>query len=294
MEFGELQDIDLREAWPHEANDFTPWLAENLHRLSRAIGVDLALEDKEVSVEEFSADILARIPSDNSMVVIENQLENTDHTHLGQVLTYLAGLEAQTVIWIAREFREPHLSAIRWLNTHTVDPFAFFAVKVRAVRIGEAPAPVAPLFEVLERPNDWNRRVRAAGDTSDKAARRQLNDEFWSFYFERHSEDAELRINRRSSNSVVYYSMGDVLVNQYLPQDRVGVYLTERDRTYDERAIDLASKYKAALDHELGNCSRSLLIDTWNRDNWPQMADWLHERLAEFRRIITEHAVDTD
>ena len=155
MEFSELKDVPLREAWPHEANDFTPWLADNLHRLSQAIGVDLELEGTEVSVEGFSADILARIPSDNSMVVIENQLENTDHTHLGQVLTYLAGLEAQTVIWIAREFQGPHLSAIRWLNSHTVDPFAFFAVKVRAVRIGDAPAPVAPLFEVLERPNDW-------------------------------------------------------------------------------------------------------------------------------------------
>ncbi len=78
----------------------------------------------------------------------------------------MAGLEGQTVIWIAREFQGPHLSAIRWLNSYTVDPFAFFAVKVRVVRIGDAPAPVAPLFEVLERPNDWNRRVKATVETS--------------------------------------------------------------------------------------------------------------------------------
>ena len=102
---------------------------------------------------------LANNPVDGSRVLIENQLESTDHTHLGQILTYLAGLEAQTVIWAAREFREPHLSAIRWLNTHTTDEFAFFAVKVRVVRIGDAPSLVAPLFEVLERPNDWDRRV---------------------------------------------------------------------------------------------------------------------------------------
>ena len=105
MEFGELIDVDLREAWPHEANDFTPWLAENLHRLFQVIDVDLELEGTEVSVEGFSADILARIPSDGSMVVIENQLENTDHTHLGQVLTYLAGLEAQTVSGLPGSFR---------------------------------------------------------------------------------------------------------------------------------------------------------------------------------------------
>ena len=199
MEFSELKDVPLREAWPHEANDFTPWLAGNLHRLSQAIGVDLELEDTEVSVEGFSADILARIPSDNSMVVIENQLENTDHTHLGQVLTYLAGLEAQTVIWIAREFQGPHLSAVRWLNSHTVDPFAFFAVKVRAVRIGDPPALVAPLFEVLERPNDWDRRVREItevnnGDGRQSRYRVFLHD-FWQSYAERYPDDVQLRPN---------------------------------------------------------------------------------------------------
>ena len=85
MEFGELTDVDLREAWPNEASDFTPWLADNLERLSEVIGLPLELEDTEVSVEGFSADILARIPADGSLVVVENQLEGTDHTHLGQI-----------------------------------------------------------------------------------------------------------------------------------------------------------------------------------------------------------------
>ena len=292
MEFSELKDVPLREAWPHEANDFTPWLAGNLHRLSQAIGVDLELEDTEVSVEGFSADILARIPSDNSMVVIENQLENTDHTHLGQVLTYLAGLEAQTVIWIARDFQGPHLSAIRWLNSHTVDPFAFFAVKVRAVRIGDAPAPVAPLFEVIERPNDWDRQVKGAVNTSDKAARRQLNDDFWNFYFDCYPEDSQLRVNR--SGSRVYYSIGDAVVYQYLAQDLVGVYLIQNDGSYDNEAAYLVARYKAALDRELSGRRMSLRIDCWNRDNWSEMADWLHERLAQFRCIIMDYEPGMD
>ena len=295
MEFGELKDVPLREAWPHEANDFTPWLAKNLPRLSQAIGVDLELEDTEVSVEGFSADILARIPSDNSMVVIENQLENTDHTHLGQVLTYLAGLEAQTVIWVAREFQGPHLSAIRWLNSHTVDPFAFFAVKVRAVRIGDAPAPVAPLFEVLERPNDWDRRVKATVGTGggiDRAARHQLNEDFWSAYFMRYPQDAQSMRNR--SESTVYYPIGGVLVYQALAQVRVGVYLIQNDPSYDDQATSLAATYKVALDRDLSGDAMSVRFDSWDPGNWPQMADWLHERLAEFRRIITGHAPDTD
>ena len=126
---GRLKNVNLREAWSHEAQDFTPWLAENLDRLSTAIGIPLELEGQEVSVESFSADILARNPQNDSRVLIENQLEQTDHTHLGQILTYLAGLEAQVVIWVASSFRDPHISAVQWLNDHTVAPFAFFAVR---------------------------------------------------------------------------------------------------------------------------------------------------------------------
>ena len=294
MEFGELIDVDLREAWPHEANDFTPWLAENLHRLSRAIGVDLELEDTEVSVEGFSADILARIPSDGSMVVIENQLENTNHTHLGQVLTYLAGLEAQTVIWIAREFQGPHLSAVRWLNSHTVDPFSFFAVKVRAVRIGDTAAPVAPLFEVLERPNDWDRRVKATvkpGSNRRQAELIPLRREFWSFYAGCYQAD---NIPPDHSAHTVEHKIGGVIVYQSLSQDGVNVYISRDHPDYDAQTKDLAMEYGTAVTSEFGSRNRSLWMNAWDSGNWPQMTDWLHERLAQFRRIIMEYEPGMD
>jgi hypothetical protein len=298
MEFGELQDIDLRDAWRREANDFTPWLAENPQRLSQVIGIDLELEDTEVPVEGFSADILSRIPTDGSMVVIENQLENANHTHLGQVLTYLAGLEAQTVIWIAREFQGPHLSAIRWLNSHTVDPFAFFAVKVRAVRIGDAPAPVAPLFEVLERPNEWDRRVRVMAETGDKNRSSELGrnrHDFWQFYTNRHPGDFQLRPGYRSSNVFLPVAPG-LVISQYLANWGVGIYLRERDRS-DAQQTEEMEKYVEALQNELGIDSNHNVLnidDRWNRNNWPRMADWLHEQLVEYRRIITEQSPETD
>lgn len=161
--FGRLVDLPPREAWGHEAHAFTPWLAENIDRLAEAVGMELELTGQEVRVERFAADILARDPSDDSVVLIENQLEATDHTHLGQILTYLAGLDARAVIWIAPEFREPHLSAVRWLNQHTAEGFSFFAVRLRVVRIGESP--MAPVFEVIEKPNGWERRLVTARDT---------------------------------------------------------------------------------------------------------------------------------
>ena len=171
IRFGRLEDLPLREAWKHEAHQFTPWLAENIDHLSEAIGVPLELTGTEVAVESFSADILARNPMDDSVVLIENQLEQTDHTHLGQIMTYLAGLEAQTVIWIAPAFREPHLSAIRWLNEHTADGFSFFAVKARVVRIGDSP--FAPIFEVVEKPDRWQRKLKTETDTQRGDLREQ-------------------------------------------------------------------------------------------------------------------------
>ena len=160
MKFGQLKDMDIRDVWPYEANNFTPWLAENLSHLAEAIGIPLELEGTEIAVEGYSADILGTYPADGSRVIIENQLETTDHTYLGQITTYLAGLEAKTVVWIARDFRGTHLSAIRWLNTHTTDDLAFFAIKLRVVQIGDNSLVVATFFEAVERLNEWSGRCK--------------------------------------------------------------------------------------------------------------------------------------
>ena len=157
---GRLERVDVRKAWSHEAQDFTPWLADNLGRLSSQLGIDLELEGTEVEVGSYRADIVARVPQTDDRVLIENQLELANLQHLGQVLAYLAGLEAKIVVWIAKGFKDEHLSAIRWLNEHTVAPFAFFAVQVGVVQIADSQ--LAPVFEVLERPNDWNRQVQSS------------------------------------------------------------------------------------------------------------------------------------
>ena len=125
---GTLERVDVRKAWPHEAMDFTPWLAENLNRLAAELGLELELEDTEKHVGPYRADIVARVPLTDDRVLIENQLEWANLQHLGQVLAYLAGLEAKIVVWIATGFLDEHRTAIRWLNEHTVGGFAFFAV----------------------------------------------------------------------------------------------------------------------------------------------------------------------
>ncbi len=180
--FARLTDCGLREAWEHEAHEFTPWLAENIDYLSEALGLELDPPETEVAVEQFSADIVANETGTGDRVLIENQLENSDHNHLGQILTHLAGLDAKRVVWIARNFQEAHCSAIRWLNDNTGGDFAFFAVRLRVVRIGDSP--LAPVFEVVEKPNAWERRLGRTVNEAE-AERTRLRAEFWSRYLEK-------------------------------------------------------------------------------------------------------------
>ena len=245
VEFGKLEEVGLRNAWPDEARDFTPWLAENLERLSEVIGIPLEPEDTEAPVGRFSADILARNPQDNSLVVIENQLEWTNHTHLGQVLTYLAGLEAQTVIWIARNFTNPHLSAIRWLNEHTVEPYAFFAVSVRVVQIGDSP--LVPIFEVLERPNEWDRQIRSLQEGSGELTGiSKLRHDFWADYTKAYPEDGKIPSTHKDSN--IYRRICGLVVSLYLAKGGVGIYIRAKDRGYSEEQAQLALYCSAVLE----------------------------------------------
>ena len=188
----------VRDAWPNEASDFTPWLSENLEQLEEVLGFKLELEGCEVAVDSFSADILAIKPQDGSRVLIENQLEGSDHKHLGQIMTYLSGLEANTVVWIATQFRDAHLSAINWLNENTASSVDFFAVALKVVQIGSSP--YAPILEVVAKPNQWTRDLHELAGKSSELTKTRAK--FWDDYVGRnpvHAEkfgDAERTSNR--------------------------------------------------------------------------------------------------
>ena len=174
---GRLEKVELRDVWQTEAGDFTPWLAsaENLERLSNALELDLELEAQEKNVGPFRADILCRDLSDGTWVLIENQLERSDHTHLGQLLTYTAGLKAAIIVWIAKRFTDEHRAALDWLNEQTSDGIVFFGLEIELWRIGDS-AP-APKFNIVSRPNEWTRSAvqsRANPERAKNAA------EYWS------------------------------------------------------------------------------------------------------------------
>jgi hypothetical protein len=184
VSLGRLERVELRDAWPHEASNFTPWLAQpdNLALLSETLGLELAFEAMEKPVDSFSADILAKDVATDRWVLIENQLEQTDHTHLGQILTYAAGLDAETIVWIAKEFREPHRAAIDYLNRISAPEFNFFGIQVELFRIGSSD--LAPRFNLVAKPNDWSREVLAKAVSQAAASERgQHWQEYWSGFF---------------------------------------------------------------------------------------------------------------
>ena len=185
VSLGRLERVELRDAWPHEANNFTPWLAQpdNLALLGETLGLELAFEAMEKPVESFSADILAKDVATDRWVLIENQLEQTNHTHLGQILTYAAGLDAETIVWIAKEFREPHRAAIDYLNRISAPEFNFFGVQLELFRIGSSD--LAPRFNLVAKPNDWSREVLAKAVSQAAASERgQHWQEYWCGFFE--------------------------------------------------------------------------------------------------------------
>ena len=170
MSLGKLEQVDLRDIWGYEASGFTPWMAkdENLAQLGQTINMKLDMVGQEQDIGLLRVDILCKDSSTQDYVIIKIQLENTNHTHLGQILACAAGLKARTVVWIANQFTEEHRAAFDWLNNISQEGFQFFALEVELWRIGDSPP--APKFNIVSKPNKWQRSVIEAFRTSGSEA----------------------------------------------------------------------------------------------------------------------------
>ncbi len=175
-ELARLEPVKLREVWPNEAADFTPWLAEpdNLKLLGGTLDIGLEDPQTEEDVGRFFADIVAKNTEDGRPVVIENQLDKTDHSHLGQILTYAAGLDALTVVWIAERFTGEHRAALEWLNNHTSEEIGFFGVEIEVWKIGDSRC--APKFNIVVKPNEW---TKPRPNPEKLSTTRQAQLDFW-------------------------------------------------------------------------------------------------------------------
>lgn len=170
---------DLRSVWPHEAHDFSKWLAkeENLTLLSDTIGIDIVLEELESAVGGFNVDLYATEEGTGRKIIIENQLEDTNHDHLGKIITYASGKGAEVIVWIVKRARDEHRQAVEWLNQHTDSNIGIFLLEIELWQINDSP--YAPKFNIVERPNDWAKSVKAVEGVSDT---KKLQMEFWQAF----------------------------------------------------------------------------------------------------------------
>lgn len=315
-ELGRLEKVDLRDIWESEATEFTPWLAreENLALLGDALGLTLELEAQEKNVGPFRADILCKDVSNDSWVLIENQLEKTDHIHLGQILTYAAGLKAVTIIWVASRFTEEHRATLDWLNEITDDRFSFFGVEVELWKIGDSP--VAPKFNIVSKPNDWTREVSVAAkgiETGELTETKRLQLEFWTeFHKFMNQKGGAVKPTKPSPRHWMSFSVGrsgfKLSAYLYTTEALIGCDLYIKGPKAKQRFRQLESQ-KAAIEKEIGDSliwelnpskqSSYIAIDLdgtdlEDRSRWPEYCEWLHAELNKFHAAFSRRVRSLD
>lgn len=184
MKLGKLKAVDIRTVWPHEQYDFSKWLAtdENIKELGDTLNLSLTDVETEKFVGNYRCDILCKDEITGKIVLIENQLEPTNHDHLGKIITYASGLDAAVVIWIVSSARDEHASAIEWLNKHTDDDISFFLLEVHAYKIGDSDP--APQFKIIEQPNDFVKTVKNIAKNAELNESQKSRLEFWTQFNE--------------------------------------------------------------------------------------------------------------
>ena len=291
-----IEKVDLREVWPNEAQDFTPWLAEHLSEFGDVLGLELELQQREAPVGGYSLDILAYDVENDKPVVIENQLGSTDHTHLGQLLTYAAGFDANVAIWIAKEFRDEHREALDLLNHRTGEDMQFFGLEVELWKIDDSRPAVN--FKLVATPNEWHKQTvsNARAAVSERGERYQA---FFQNLAETLREEHNItnvrtgnrHLSMRHQQGVNYaaaFGRGQKL--------RVEVHINNRDRGWNKNLFDKLLEYKESIESELGESLKWDRLDDKRRSRifveQDDLIDGDEETLEELQNRTVEKLLD--
>ena len=302
---GRIVMVDLRRAWSHEANDFTPWLAEHISELGDALGLELEVQSEEAPVGTFSLDLLARDTGTNRTVIIENQLEPTNHDHLGKLLTYAGGYDANVIVWVAREFRDEHRQALDWLNQRTDEDTEFFGVTLEVWTIdGSRPA---PHFNTIAAPNEWRReaiRSVRAGKTSDRNRR---YGRFFQELIDSLRERGFTNARKGLPQNWYLFSAGHAQRVQFGAtftqgeKARVEVYVDNTDKDWNKMLFDQLMEQKESIESELSEslewarldhrrASRIAILRQGSIDDdqetLDEIANWMIGKLLAFKRVF--------
>lgn len=301
---GILSALNVREVWPDEAKDFTPWLAGKADLLSEALGMDLVHRETEAGVGRYSADLVFHEESTQKTVVVENMFAPTDHDHLGKLITYAAGLEAGYAVLVSPEFREEHRSALNWLNSISGEDFGFFGVVIEAWRIGESPP--APRLRVEVKPDGWRRTVKAVtGESSTQVVARRFWAEFLPVLREEHpawgrrTPNTSAMLFFPSGRSGLRYAATFCRPDGRTYRLRAEAYIDTGDIETTKGLFDKLFLQKARIEDSVGTSlewdridgkrgSRISLyfpetIRISEEERWPEAREWLIDAMGKMR-----------
>lgn len=306
LELGKLEEVTIRGLWKHEQFEFSEWLSceENLEELNEALGLTLTDIQKEVYVGPYRADIVAKDETSKIKVVIENQLEATDHDHLGKIITYASGLDADVVVWIVKEAREEHRSAIEWLNLKTIEDVSFFLLEIHAYRIGDSLP--APKFEVIEKPNDFSKATKGAGVGTELNQTQAERHEFWTKLNEVLTERGKPFNTRKASTDHWYdVAMGtsDAHLSISLLNNQGGivieVYINDSKEMFDrlyESSTQIEQELGFSLDWQRLDDKKASRIKYFipglnfaDHSNYPQLIDEVIDKIIRMRDVFKSH-----
>ncbi|MDE6268396.1 MAG: DUF4268 domain-containing protein [Muribaculaceae bacterium] len=298
------QETNLRKVWPNEAKDFTPWLAEHLEYIGNILEMDLELVEKESKVGGYSADILAKAENSESdtesYVVIENQLEDSNHDHLGKLITYASGKKAKAIVWVVKTAREEHREAIKWLNDNTNSELSFYLLEIELWHIGNSK--LAPKFNVVERPNEWAKVVKTSNDVSDTTV---LQLEFWQAFIDYASKTSFAKSFRMPSahpqnwfNLAIGSSKYNICLEakKQKQEATVGIYIYEDKSLYhkiesDKHAVEIAlnSNLHWTEAKKASRFYESKSFDMADSSTWEEVFKWYIEKCIVLKKIIQKY-----
>lgn len=301
---GTLDAVDLKDVCTDEAGEFTPWLAkpENLARLAKELDMELELEGVEVPVGPYRADIVATDNMSNDRVIIENQLDKTNHDHLGKIITYSSGLGAKVIIWIAREFTEEHRKALDFLNENANPKMRFYGVEIALFRIGNSPP--APSFRIVSNPNVFGSSGSGGGEGFTEAMSLYLD--FWTA-FKEHCVNTGTSLSLRKARPQHWYSIAvgrskfQISLTASTMYKRIGCEIYMRGR-HAKQSFHLLQREKKAIETLTGeldwqelpdgkDCRIVLFrtgVDPTDRANWKDAFDWLKTQAETFHKAFSQ------
>jgi len=306
IKLGKLEKIsDLRTIWRNEEYDFTPWLAKdvNIKLLSDEIGIPIKVKKTEAPVGKYSLDILAENEDTNENIIIENQLEITNHDHLGKILVYGAGYDAKTIIWIVKDANEEHKQAIEWLNEHSDDSINLFLVKIELFRIGDSD--IAPHFEIVSQPNDWTKTIRTTQDNTELTGMKLTDLNFWQGFNEYCAEHKNSFSTRKALPQHWYtFAIGSSECHIDLTVIKSGeiacaLWIDDNKELYNKlysnkESIESELGYKLIWDYKENSKASSVSIVCGSKvdfksEDLSHGYEWLLQKAEDFKRVFKKY-----